>query len=95
MRAERRRAITDPTNSCAIQGVRCKNLLSSPLLEKAKSICRNKSYLRYSLVEVLDELADDDYIIHPEIDRPRTQTEIANVANIFAFFGISTDKHAF
>jgi len=94
MRTERRSAITDPSNSCALQGSRCINLLSSPLLEKAKSICFQKSYLRYSLSEVLDELEDDDFIIHPEILRPRTQVERANIHNIFSFFGISTDKHS-
>ena len=67
MRGERRREITDPTNSCVLIGLKWKNLMSSPLLERAKSICRDKSYLRFSLAEVIDDLVDEDNPDDPNI----------------------------
>jgi hypothetical protein len=79
--------ITDPTDSLAVEGARLEKLSSSPLLSQAKAICRSKPYLRYSLNEVVDELEDEQFPIQTDVYIQPTVEDIANVRNIYAFFG--------
>jgi hypothetical protein len=70
--------------------LRLRSILSSPLLQQAKDICLSKPYLRYSLAEVIYELQEDDDPLLPlehfTYSTP-TREDLANVRNIYAFFG--------
>ena len=77
------------------QGLRWIELLSSPLIEEAKAICKRKPSMRYSLAEILDELLPDDQVYEPVVHMSPTREDKTNVRHIYAFFGYTDPQGIF